>query len=253
MSQSPSLNELLAQQPLWRAGQAPLNRERSGDVLDSGWPALNRALHNGGWPRSGSCELLHGTAGIGELSLVLPALSTLSQSQSIAWVSPPFLPYAPGLRQQNLILERQFLLQAPPAQQLWCTEEALRSGAFAAVLSWSQNDLHHWQLRRLHLAARDGHCWHLHFRSGHCEQQASPAPLRLRLAAEASALSVVVLKQQGGHAGQSLSLQRSATLLHRQRPARQWPVYMPPRRRLTLHSAPAQIVDSAISPARALI
>ena len=75
MSQSPSLNELLAQQPLWRAGQAPLNRERSGDVLDSGWPALNRALHNGGWPRSGSCELLHSTAGIGELSLVLPALS----------------------------------------------------------------------------------------------------------------------------------------------------------------------------------
>ena len=253
MSQSPSLNELLTQQPLWRAGRAPLNIARAGEAIDSGWPTLNEALHHGGWPRSGSCELLHSAVGIGELSLVLPALSALSQRQGIAWVSPPFLPYAPGLHQQGLILEQQFLLQAPPAQQLWCTEEALRSGAFAAVLSWSRDDLPHRQLRRLHLAARDGHCWHLHFRPGHCEQQASPAPLRLRLTAETAALGVTVLKQPGGHAGQSLSLPRPTALLHRQRPARQWPVSLPPRRRLALHSTAGQRAEKATSPARASI
>ena len=251
MPQSPTLDDLLQQQPLWRAGRPPLGKQRREQTLDSGWPALNRALHYGGWPRCGSCELLHDAVGIGELSLLLPALAALSRDSSIAWVAPPFLPYAPGLVQQQLLLAQQFVLQAPPAQQLWCTEEALRSGAFTAVLSWSNGDLSHRQLRRLHLAAQDGRCWHVHFRPGCCAQQASPAPLRLHLSGQNSALQLQVLKQPGGHGGQTLSVARPETLLHRQRPAQQWPVYLPPRGRLTLHPKNTRSTGSLISPARA--
>ena len=45
-------------------------------------------------------ELLLPCAGIGELRLLMPALRALSNTQNrwLAWINPPFIPYAPALQ-----------------------------------------------------------------------------------------------------------------------------------------------------------
>lgn len=235
MSSTP-LQQLINGQQLWPAKQ---RKGRAGSSANrcsaTGFPSLDKALHQGGWPRNGSCELLCTTAGIGELSLVLPALGQLAKQRPIAWLNPPWLPFAPGLQQQQLDATSQWLIRAPKTQQLWAAEETLRSGVFAALLSWSSDpQLQNRQLRRLHIAAREGDCWHIHFRSPICRQQASPAPLRLLLSGKADSLQLEILKQSGGHAGQRLNIERPKDLLWRQQPASQWPVQTAARQRLIL-------------------
>ncbi len=231
-----ALQQLINSQQLWSAKQRHSRAAvKHGSGASSGFAALDRALHSGRWPRNGSCELLCAAPGIGELSLLLPALSSLAKQRPIAWLSPPWLPFAPGLQQQQLSAAQQWLIRAPQSQQLWAAEESLRSGAFAALLSWSsEQNIQDRQLRRLHLAAREGDCLHFHFRAPSCQQQASPAPLRLLLSANQDSLQLEILKQSGGHSGQCLRIKRPKDLLWQQQPACQWPVHTAVRQRLSL-------------------
>ena len=67
-------------------------------ALVSGFDELDRRLPRGGWPLGALIELLSVAQGIGELGLFLPALSRLAHSgRYIAWIAPPYLPYAPAL------------------------------------------------------------------------------------------------------------------------------------------------------------
>ncbi|MFT7405154.1 translesion DNA synthesis-associated protein ImuA [Zhongshania sp.] len=233
-----SLDQLLDERKLWR-GQQLRPRLAAGDRLCTGFRALDAALHIGGWPRSGSTELL-GDYGIGELWLLMPALRERLEDRAMAWLNPPFLPYTPALAEQGLAVNRQLLVRPKTlSDQLWAAEELLRSGAYAAVLSWfSGADLNDGQLRRLHIAALEGQCWHINFRPSAFAQQISPAPLRLQLAAANQALQINVIKQQGGHAGQQLQLVRPPALFLQQSAAASWPVYntapTPPSQRQAL-------------------
>ncbi|WP_373095529.1 translesion DNA synthesis-associated protein ImuA [Zhongshania sp.] len=220
-----SLNQLLDERKLWR-GQQLRRSVAAGDRLSTGFSTLDSALHIGGWPRSGSTELL-GEYGIGELWLLLPALREHLTDRPMAWLNPPYLPYTPALAAQGLAVGRQLLVRPKTlSEQLWAAEELLRSGAYAAVLSWfSEPDLNDRQLRRLHIAALEGQCWHLHFRPASLAQQISPAPLRLNLSAVKQALQINIIKQQGGHVGQQLQLARPAALYLQQSCAVTWPVY----------------------------
>ncbi len=220
-----SLEQLLNERKLWR-GQQLRSSATASDRLSTGFSALDSALHTGGWPRSGSTELL-GEYGIGELWLLMPGLCEQLADRSIAWLNPPYIPYTPALAEQGLPANRQLLVSPKTfADQLWATEELLRSGAYAAVLSWfSKTDLNDRQLRRLHIAALDGQCWHVHFRPASLAKQISPAPLRLHLSAAKQALQIDIIKQPGGHAGQQLQLARPAVLYLQQSAATTWPVY----------------------------
>ncbi len=217
------LKHLLNSAQLWHSGR------RSSAVghnsLTTGHRRLDRALHSRGWPLAGSTELLCESSGIGELSLLRPALAKLSQEQFIAWLNPPFEPYAPALQQAGINPEHCLFIQCPNLQdQLWAAEELLRASAFAAILNWcGHHRLADRDLRRLQLAARDQNCWHLHFRASAMSQQSSPAPLRIGLTASGRQLQISILKQSGGPAGQQIHIERDAALFNCQSPASHWP------------------------------
>lgn len=233
------LTQLLNERQLWRArgNGAPPSRRAVDRGMSTGFSELDQALHLGGWPRNGSTELFCSQFGGGELELLWPGLKTRCHQRPALWLNPPLLPFAPAIEQQGLNSLQHYLLHINIAkEQLWAAEEALRSGAFSCLLSWfSSSSLQDRQLRRLHLAAQEGDCWHLHFRDSASRQQSSPAPLRLLLQPSLNYLDIHIFKQSGGHSGQQLRLPRSANLLWQQQPASTWPVYRPaPRRRLSL-------------------
>ena len=64
----------------------------------TGFAALDAALPARGWPVGGIAELLVGACGIGETSLLLPALAALTSAGGwVAFVAPPHEPCAPAL------------------------------------------------------------------------------------------------------------------------------------------------------------
>jgi protein ImuA len=250
-----ALQQLLDRRQLWHARRH--YRGTPGSPQSStGFDALDKALHSGNWPHKGSTELLSDHTGIGELSLLLPRLTILSAERPVAWLNPPWLPFPVFLEQQGIASKQHCLIQADSfSNQLWATEELLRSGAFSAVLSWfSKPSLQNRQLRRLHIAAIEGDCWHLHFRPGKLREQASPAPLRLLLRPAENTLHITIAKQPGGHAGQQLLIPRPNILLQQQPPVAEWAVYQTPpqaKARLRLRRPQTATLAAAPSPSAA--
>jgi hypothetical protein len=171
----------------------------------SGFPELDASLPGGGWPVGAIAELMSDAIGIGELSLLVPALSRLARAgRYIAWIAPPHLPYAPGLAQRGLPLERVLLIQTHSLQQsLWATEQALRCPAVGAVLGWPAYIVDK-NVRRLQLAAEAGGSLGILYRPLEAAQQSSPAALRLRLHAASDGLAIEIQKSRGGAAGLKL-------------------------------------------------
>lgn len=219
---SPTLQTLLQRPDLWRLqdGGGAGRGEPSG--LETGFAALDAALHGGGWPRAALTELLVGQAGIGELQLLLPALAELSrQSLWQVWINPPFIPYAPVLAQHGIALESVLVVRTEPRQQLWTCEQALRSAACGAVLFWPAQSLRYAELRKLQVAAGAQQCAAFLLRGLNHADQTSPAALRLQLGvADEHQLSIEILKQRGGRSGQRVLLPRPLRL-HAQIPLQQ--------------------------------
>ena len=104
-----SLEKLLENPRVWRGS----SRTDTKIGLASGYPKLDRCLPGGGWPQQALTEILIEQYGIGELRLLMPALARLSAEESyndeqsepgwIAWIAPPFQPYAPALQQLTVI------------------------------------------------------------------------------------------------------------------------------------------------------
>ena len=195
---------------LWRARELPRRRsfaqaacgssERDG--IESGYPALDTVLVDHGWPRAGLTELLCDAFGIGELSLLVPALASLSATDNrlIAWIAPPFVPYAPALGAAGIDLDKVLLVHPMDhGKALWALEQALRTGVCSAVLGWlSEPRLKFAQIRRLQFAARQGGTWSSLFRPAEAAGTASPAELRLRLWPHRSGLRLDIVKRRGG-------------------------------------------------------
>jgi protein ImuA len=197
-----SLSKVLENPRVWR-GSSQVGT-RSG--LASGYPELDRCLPGGGWPPEALTEILIGQYGIGELRLLMPALARLSveeaQTQTeprwIAWVAPPFQPYAPALQQCGIDLSRVLIVRPKDdSELLWSAEQALSSGTCAAVLLWPDG-LDDQASRRLQLAAEKGHSWAIAFRPLSARQQPSAAALRLELQSTGQGTRVHILKSRGG-------------------------------------------------------
>jgi hypothetical protein len=197
-----ALEQILRHPAVWR-GDRGVGGPR--DVVPTGFAALDAALPGGGWPRGALLEVLAARQGIGELSLLVPALGALSrEGRRLAWVDPPYVPYAPALTSRGIDLEGVLLVRTDLGEEgLWAAEQALRSGACGAVLAWPRESLVDGRaLRRLQLAAESGSSWGVLFRPARRAAEPSPAPVRVLLEPGLSGVVVSLLKCRGrGPAG----------------------------------------------------
>ena len=186
------LQELFQRSAVWRIGDRPPPRT---DGLATGFAALDRELPDGGWPRGALTELLCDHTGIGELSLMLPALARLTDEGETA---PPHMPYAPRLSADGARPQRLLLVQpAKTAVALWAAERIMRDGACAMAVLWLSGPVDYASLRRLQLAAAHGNCTGFVYRPRAAARTASPAPLRLELNPVQGRLAVNLLKRRG--------------------------------------------------------
>jgi len=205
---------------IWRGKGASVARA----VIPTGFGELDSHLPGGGWPLGAITEIFVDGYGIGELGLLMPALAALTKEDPakppkwVAWISPPFVPYAPALQQHGLNIDRLLMIHPTSGHngRLWAIEQVVRSGSSAGVLAWvamadavrdargratqgavAEDVI----LRRLQLAAEDQGCWVLLFRPASASRQRSPAALRIRLSQTQAATRVEIFKCRGGRPG----------------------------------------------------
>ena len=214
---SVSVEQLLQQNSarLWRARETGSSAAAAVPAgLPTGYAALDRCLPGAGWPRQGLIEILSDQRGIGELRLLLPALAALCRDEGaaddvyppphdlgsggwIAWVSPPYRPYAPSLAAWGIDVGRMLVVNGAGATE-WAMDQALRSESCSAVLGWANpRDPH--ALRRLQLAAEASRSLAVLYRPLQAGLTPSPAVLRLALLGGGiEGLQVRIVKSRGG-------------------------------------------------------
>lgn len=189
-----NLNDLLAKGEIWR-GDSLARLPQAG--VASGWPELDAELPGGGWPCGDLTEVLVEKSGIGELSLLLPALARLSAAGGwLALVAPPFLPHAPAWQAAGLDLGRLLVVEAGE-QAAWCCEQLLAGGGFAGVFAWLGRKDDARTLRRLQVAAVGQRTLAFVWRCPAAAAQPSPAPLRLMLSPAPAGVAVRIIKRRG--------------------------------------------------------
>ncbi|MBU8978001.1 MULTISPECIES: translesion DNA synthesis-associated protein ImuA [unclassified Lysobacter] len=174
------LESLLSARTVWSAGRhvapAPLGES-------TGFAALDALLPHGGWPQGALTELLIPADGVGELALMMPTLSRMTQAgRLVALIAPPFCPYAPAWQRAGVDLRYLEIVQASWSAggrgALWAFEQCLRSAAFSAVLGWPSH-ADGPSLRRLQVAADTGQCLGFAVRDSRHADNPSPAALRI--------------------------------------------------------------------------
>ena len=205
---SAALDLVLQNPAIWRGSE----QSRTGaSGIASGFAALDEKL--GGWPRCAITELIPQREGIGELSLLLPALAALSQDERwIAFINPPYLPYAPALAAANVDLAKIIVVRAAGSMEtLWAMEQSLRAGACSAVLGWP-GFVTEAAIRRLQLAADAGCTPGFYFTACGAPPRTSPVPYRLRIDAHARGTQIEILKRRGGGASAPLIIENALAL-----------------------------------------
>ena len=197
MGQVVALATLLDEHRVWRGQPVALPRARH----PSGHAALDDALPEGGWPDAALTELLLPADGVGELQWLLPTLARLTGSgQAVVLVAPPYLPFPAGWRQHGVDLAHLHVVEAPPREALWATEQCLRAGCAGAVLAWPMQSrgiqADDRALRRLQVAADSGRTLGFVFRESRAI--ANPSPAALRLAIDGTPPRLRVVKCRGG-------------------------------------------------------
>jgi hypothetical protein len=190
-----ALNALIAATPrLWR-GQEPNHSQRT---LSTGHKRLDNHLPGGGWPVGAVSELITHQPGLGELSLLFPALSEISrQGQWLIFIDPPWIPYPAALHGRGLALERLLMVRSSnPKESLWACEQALRGSQGGVVLAWPQQASFA-RLRRLQLAAESGSRLAFLFHPEAALTSDSPAALRLHLRGDEHGTRIDILKCRG--------------------------------------------------------
>ena len=193
------IDTLLRQQPLlWKASeQSPAYHDALQAGLDTGFKALNMLLRSRGWPRGSLVEILVDEWGQGELQILLPVMASLSrQKQQLAWIAPPYIPYAPALHAAGIDLDYLLIIEHSEAADIaWAAEKCLRHASAALVL-FSLPQAGADMIRRLQLAADTGGNTGFLLHAGAVQQ--TPIPLRLRTHYVRQGLKIEVLKSRFG-------------------------------------------------------
>jgi cell division inhibitor SulA/protein ImuA len=204
-----SIDELTKLPGVWRGGELE-NVVHA--TVPTGHEALDRELPGGGWPLGTLSEVLHDGVGIGEVGFLARALACAAEGERmIAWINPPYVPYAPALVAAGVPLERVLVVRPTSREDaLWAAEQSMRSGACGAVLLWleglrssranarhARRDDEYAALRRLQMAAESGRCMAVFFRSSAAHKASTPAHLRVTLAREGARLELRIPKRRG--------------------------------------------------------
>jgi len=196
----PKIARLLEHPAIWRGRSAA---QRAG--LPTGFAALDEYLPDGGWPRTGLIEFLVSRFGSGELTLLVPALATLTRAVAArwcVWVAPPLVPFAPALVSCGVVLDRVAVVGTFGTRQdarfrgdpgIWAFEQTLGSGACDAVLGWLRL-VKARDIRRLQLAAERGRTLGVLFRPRRAAREASAAVLRLSVEPLLAGVRLTILK-----------------------------------------------------------
>ena len=201
---SASLDVLLEHPDLWRGEECA----RNVPAAPSGFDTLDRCLPGGGWPQGALSELFVPVAGIGELSLLMPACARLTRTgRWVIFIAPPHIPYAPALAAAGLDLTRLLLVRAESSKEkLWALEQTLKSAHCGAALAWPDR-IDDRSQRRLQLACEQGGTSGFLFMRAQATANASTAALRLALAPAADGqLDIRVLKRRGGTLNRTLRI-----------------------------------------------
>ena len=180
-SPSQNLQDLLRQSggQLWR-GRPETGHRRP--ALPTGHARLDQALPDGGWPLGAVTELLLPPPLQQAMWLLLPALCRQNrEGRWLALINPPAIPYAPGLAQAGIDLNR--LVHLPGLDNRaswWALEQLVQHSACGVALAWA-NPPEPAALRRLQLAVERGGGMAVLCRSHQAAREASTAALRLRL------------------------------------------------------------------------
>lgn len=183
-------------------GSAPVQRRR----VQTGIESIDQLVQ--GLPCPGIVELC-GPDGSGRTRVALELASAATRARrAVAWVDPLRVLYPPAAAALGVDLDRLLIIR-PPADgshpEIWATEQLLRSGCFALVIS-------HLPERR---GARrfGGHQWARAAERGQCtgvvlgERPQRDVPAEIRLQTGGGRLSV--LRDRGGRPGGSLVLPRA--------------------------------------------
>ncbi len=200
------LDNVLRHPAIWQGNNGHHPQYRNFGGVSTGFPDLDLNLE-GGWPKGVLTEILYEDDGVGELSLIMPALARMSQQgRWLAWVAPPHIPYAPALESRGVDLSKLLMIH-PRAEtdNLWSLEQALRSGTCGAVLGWIGHADDR-RLRRLQVAAAEGDAWGVLFRPASAAVEPSPAALRILLTPNDDGVKVNILKRRGGAVGAGIQL-----------------------------------------------
>jgi len=200
------IDDLLSSTPrLWR-GREPNRNQRA---LASGHRQLDARLPGGGWPVGAVTELISRQAGLGEFSLLFPALAEISaMGQWLVLIDPPWIPYPAALHGHGLALERLLLVRSSTAgESLWACEQALHGNQGGAVLAWPRQAGFS-RLRRLQLAAEATARLVFLFRPEPARTSASPCALRLHLQADTGGTRIDILKCRGRRPGEPIWIPR---------------------------------------------
>lgn len=189
-----SLEGVLGHPGIWRRGREPASSLRTQPTGDA---RLDARLPGGGWPRGALTEILVAHDGLGEMSLLLPAIAALTQARRrVAVIAPPYVPYPPALVAAGIDLAHLVQIDAAAADRHWSAEQCLRAGCCAAVLHWLP-DADYRQLRRLQLAAETGDALAFLLRPIKARNEATPATLRIQVSSSETGSCVEILKCRG--------------------------------------------------------
>ena len=125
-----------------------------------------------------------------------PWLPLSRQRQQLAWIAPPYIPYAPALHAAGVDLDYLLIIEHTEAADIaWAAEKCLRHAAAAMVLfCLPRADARY--IRRLQLAASTGGTTGFLLHCGPGRQ--TPVPLRLKTCYLEQGLCVEVLKSRFG-------------------------------------------------------
>ena len=178
---------------------APVSRRR----VPSGVPVVDGLIE--GLPRPGIVEIC-GHEGTGRTRVALSIAAEVTRERHcVAWVDPLCQLYPPAAAALGVDLDRLLLIR-PPAdgghREIWATEQLLRSGCFALVVSHLPEQR---TQRRF-----GGHQWARAAEQGQCtalilgDRPAREVPAEVRLQTGRGRLAV--LRDRGGRPGDSAAL-----------------------------------------------
>jgi protein ImuA len=201
---------------VWHADD-PTLLATAAECTPSGFAALDAELPGGGWPQGQLVELLYDDPGIGELSLLVPALAAqVRAGRTCVWILPcerespsddptqQALPYPPALAEAGIDPSCNIFVRPAVAREAWwAVEQSLRAAHLGALIGWlpicgAAADFR--ALRRLHLLAQRHRALVFVMRPSHCADAPSPAVLRLQLACDRGphqGLAIKILKRRG--------------------------------------------------------